>query len=620
MTPGRFRPVGTALVLAGLAASAGAAQVRDTLPPPDTTVQPDTLQQDTVRVPPPVFVPMMRFDTTDVARGIWRFDREEMLRAPVSNLADLLSRVPGLMAFRTGLALQPEAVNAWGGVGGRVEILRDGFPLDPLEGSVFDVSRISLIEVEEVVVERRPDLLRIHLYSAQPTDARAYSRVEAGIGEPEVQSFRGLFLAPRFLIGPLSLAVERVDTDGQGRDEPADVFVGWARWGVLGENRGVQVELWQNSANREPESPWPAKHIRQDIILRARNRFFPGVVAEVYAGQSKLEVESLTVVDDTTDTPRLERSTRQFGVRLLAQRDPFWLDGALRYRSEEYLPQIETTVDAGATLVGGRLDVDAGVTRGSWRDIVATTSLRAHAALRPLPFVEAFAEVERGRRGLPVFPDLRPLPTTGEGEPPPEPRVSGTMRSDVSALRVGGRVDWRRFDVGAALVDMEVDSVAAFALPFDTAFRSLPGGNGRALEAFGRIDVARFWGGWLYLEGSWQNWFEGTGWPYRPTVRGVAGAGFHISPLPSGNLEVRGRAWIDRRGETLYPVIGEDGAPAFATLPERSVIVSDLMIRIIDVRIFARFEDWRGEDITDIPGRTINGPRLFYGVKWHFWN
>lgn len=618
MNPGRVFPAGMALVLAGFTASSAAAQVTDTVPPPPDSLRADSLQADTVRLPPPAFVPMIRLDTTDAARGIWRFSRDDILRSTVFNLADLLARVPGLMAWRTSLALRPEVVTAYGGAGGRVEVLRDGYPLDPLEGSVFDLSRISLIEIAQVVVERRPDLLRIHMYTAEPTDARAYSRVEAGVGEPDVQTFRGVFLAPRFLIGPLSLAVERVTTD-RG-DESADAFIGWARWGVQSENRGVQLELWQNAVARDPGSAWPAEHTRRDIVLRARNRFLPGVVAEVYAGQSSLDVQSLEERTDTLENPVLERSTRQYGVRLLAERGPLWLDGALRYRSEEYLPQIETTVDAGATLLGGRFDVDAGVTRGSWRDIVATTSFRADGVFRPLPGIEAFAGVQRGLRGLTVFPDLRPLPDPGEGEMPPALRPSGTMRSDVSALRVGARVDWRRFRVGGAIVDMSVDSVTAFGLPFDTAFRALPGGDGRAWEAFGRIDVARFWGGDFHLEGSWQSWFGGTGWAYRPSARGTAGAGIQISPLPSGNLEVRGRAWVDHRGETLYPVIDEAGAASFTTLPARSVITADLMIRIIDVVIFARLADWRGENITDIPGRTISGPRLYYGVRWHFWN
>lgn len=187
-------------------------------------------------------------------------------------------------------------------------------------------------------------------------------------------------------------------------------------------------------------------------------------------------------------------------------------------------------------------------------------------------------------------------------------------------MRAGIAIERGRIDVGAAVVDMSVDSVAAFGLPFDSAFRALPGGDARAWEAFGRVDLARFWGGSLYVDGGWQNWISGTAWPYRPAARGSAGLGAHIVPLESGNLEVRARVWVDHRGETLFPGLDDTGAQTLETLPARSTITADLMIRIIDVRIFARFEDWRGENITDVPGRTINGPRLYYGVKWHFWN
>jgi hypothetical protein len=45
-----------------------------------------------------------------------------------------------------------------------------------------------------------------------------------------------------------------------------------------------------------------------------------------------------------------------------------------------------------------------------------------------------------------------------------------------------------------------------------------------------------------------------------------------------------------------------------------------LHIRIIDVRLFGRFEDLTGKHATEVTGRQITGPRIFYGVKWQFWN
>ena len=43
-------------------------------------------------------------------------------------------------------------------------------------------------------------------------------------------------------------------------------------------------------------------------------------------------------------------------------------------------------------------------------------------------------------------------------------------------------------------------------------------------------------------------------------------------------------------------------------------------IRVIDVRVFGRFEDLAGQNIEDLPGLVVRGPRILYGVKWNFWN
>ena len=55
---------------------------------------------------------------------------------------------------------------------------------------------------------------------------------------------------------------------------------------------------------------------------------------------------------------------------------------------------------------------------------------------------------------------------------------------------------------------------------------------------------------------------------------------------------------------------------------ESGATISDayVQIRIIDVRMFARFEDITGQNASEVVGRTMLGPRIVYGVKWHFWN
>jgi hypothetical protein len=286
------------------------------------------------------------------------------------------------------------------------------------------------------------------------------------------------------------------------------------------------------------------------------------------------------------------------------------------------LPKLQIEASGGVTLLNERVVAQGGFLRSTWRDIQPTFSVYGRAVARPLSFVRFFGELEQGTRGLPIFPNPRPIPPAEGEEGEGQLELTPTVRSDLSSIRVGAEIHWPRLRAGGALIDMSVDSIAAFGLPFDSAFRAFPGNTGRsrAWEAWGRVDLARFWGGSLYAEGGWTTWFSGLSWAYRPADRGTVGAGLHIVPLQSNNLEVRGRIWLDRRGVTLEPRLDEGGAPFLQDLGIRSVVHADLMIRIIDVRIFARYEDWGGVGINDLFGRTIRGPRIFYGVKWHFFN
>jgi len=55
-------------------------------------------------------------------------------------------------------------------------------------------------------------------------------------------------------------------------------------------------------------------------------------------------------------------------------------------------------------------------------------------------------------------------------------------------------------------------------------------------------------------------------------------------------------------------------------LPARTQANAYLQIRIIEVRLFIRFDDIQAGDVADLPDLAIRGPRLVYGVKWDFWN
>jgi hypothetical protein len=497
--------------------------------------------------------------------------------------------------------LQPEVASAFGGTSPRVEIEQDGFILDPYTASALDLSTIELAELTEVLVERRVDLLRIRFRTAAPQDPRPYSRVEAAVGQPDANLFRGILLVPRVLVGPFGFAVERLDTDGAGGGEPADVFDGWVKWGWLGASRGLQLELRQSSLDRNPRSPWIESRRRRDLVLRARNRFADGLAAEVFLGESRVQVEptdTFFALPDSLRAQPFERSGLQGGVRASFARAGVAVDAGLRARDEPALPRLQADVGVAAALAG-RLSVRGDLALQSWRDADATSSVNLRADGGPFVGIVPFGEWSSGTRGAPLYGD------TGRTAP---------LVEDRTAYRVGAEALVRGIRAGGAFVHVEADSVPAFRQPFDSTARHFAGGSVSGWEAFGRLPL---FVDWLAIDGSWLRWTSGTRWVYMPAMQWRAALELHASPLPSGNLEIFGRAEAVHRGAMPAPAASGDG---LETMAARTVYSSYLQIRIMDVRIFVRSDDMLGTDPEDLPGRRVPGPRLIYGVKWQFWN
>jgi len=590
---------GAAVLVQLLAFVRGAqAQVRD------TTVA-DTLRADTLAAvqdsaaPPPLLVELpVGKVATGLASGTWVWDREALLDEAAVSVTDLLARIPGIATFRSGVYLQPEAASVFGGGPSRLRVELNGFVLDPLATASLDLSTVELAALSEVRIERRADFLLIRLRTEAPRDARPYSRIEAGVGQPRANVFRGLLLAPRFLIGPIGLAVERVEVQGSARPQPADAFAGWVRWGLLSEARGIEFELRTDRINREPESPRPEELRRQDVVIRARNRFGAGLTAEVYFGRSSLKLDGLDAALPDSLRPHIDRSSDQVGVRAAFERGPALLEGAVRWRNGAGLPSWQT--DLAASFGTDRLLVRADLDLEQWSGGPSASSVHAFAAAPITAGISAFGEFASGTSGAP------PLRLDSIGSP---------HVFDRSVYR--GGIEFERWGISTtgALVRVSTDSVAAFGLPGDTVASSTVGGSVTGWEATARIPVL---GNWLAASGSWTTWFSGSRWTYLPASSGMASLLLNSSPLESDNLEFTGRFEFNRRGSMLAPPT-MTGAAA-TQQPARMILNAYIEIRIIDVRIFGRFDDLAGQDVQDLPGLLVRGPRILYGVKWSFWN
>ena len=582
------------LLVCVLAPGAAAAQV---VPVQRDTLAPATAQADSARpaVPFPAFPSVGQ---PSFAAGEWVYDREALLREAPISLTDLLERIPAMAGFRAGMFVQPEAASAFGLTAGRVIIEIDGYELDPLTSSTLDLSVIPLVHLREVRVQRRLGLLRIRLRTDNPDGSQPLTRVEAGVGIPAANLFRGLFLVPYAVFGPLSLAIERVDTDGTGRNEPADIFTGWGKWSWNNEKRGVQLEINRSTLRRDDNSPWPVEALRQDIILRARNEFIPGLTGEVFGGTVSVE----ETAPAATDTVSIDREGFQAGLRAGYVASFGSVAGAFRYRDVELMPTTEAVLEAdvgyGPVRVGGEFSL------ASWEEDLETTSyFGARASLGPFLYTTAFAEITGGDRGAPVWADTSNLATGREG------------------WRAGLTMTIGRATGSIAAIGVEQGRALPLGLPFDTAATDfVPTEPARGIEAFGRFQIIPRW---LAIESWIVDWQEAPGWAYLPTRFWRTSLELHALPLASGNLEILARGVATQRSAMLgFASSSEEDEELsqYRTVPAWTTFSGYLQIRIIDVRAFIRWDDAFGADIESLPGRFHQGPRIFYGVKWNLWN
>lgn len=553
--------------------------------------------------------------TPSFASGVWEWDRAAILREAAITVGDLLRRIPGMTALRAGGYVQPEAVTAFGQTRGRIEYEIDGYVLDPLQSSTYDVAAIEMINITSLRVERRLDVTRVKITTAMPTVGTPYTRIEAATGEPDMNAFRAIFLVPYVVVGPLGVALDRVDSDGLDRSEPASALTGWAKWTWTNGERGLQLEYRRQNMERET-LPWPTDRTRSDILLRGRAKLLPGLTAELYGGHSRLAVEppDSTSSDDIPAElrePPLERSTWQAGARAAYAAGPFNFDGALRTRTNDALPTLEAVLNADAG-IASILRVGGGVTHQSWRGGLSALSWNARAETGALGGLSAFAEIAGGERGAPVYADSFGVSI-----------LETAVATEREAVRAGGAFDraFRRFDLtaGAAWVRLSGDVGAPFGLPFDSAFVGSPVGERDGVEAWGRLGLFR---NRIALDGSYTFWQHAQDWIYLPTRNWRVAAETHFSPLESGNLEIFGRLESVRRGPMLA-FSGIDpvgGGQITAPLPSSHQLNGYLQIRVIDVRAFIQYEDMLNKGRLDIPGRFIRGPRFFYGVKWELLN
>lgn len=579
------------------------------LEPSDTVTGADTLAADSAEAPTHGLLALPRPHEAGFAEGVGVWDRAALLRSPALSVADLLERMAGLNRVRAGYYTQPEMVVSPASLSGDVEVLIDGFPLDPLTGTTFDLSRIAVTDLEALRVERRGGRLRIELTMLDLVPPRgslesspergAYTRVQVATGDLDTDGLAGAFAAPRFLIGPVVIAASRLNSDGFARTQPGRSSSAWLRWGMLRERWGVHAEYRRATMEREEGSILPGETRREDAILRARVRPLEFLSAELYAGHSE---EDDLFIDDSVTT---ELATTHWGVRSAYDRGWVGTQAALRFRNGDGGPS------RAAELIGDLrplpwIGLSAEVRHESWEDDAFRT-LSAGGRVGPWLGARLFAEWSDGEHGLAWLT-----------------REDGTPSVQRTRLRAG--IDWQLggWRVGAAALRAEGDSVAPPVIPgvgpFGSRLLSLyPGFELTGVEATFRIPIVYEPFG---LEGAYTRLSAGSDGflsIFQATEQARAALVYHDAPLDGGQLEVMARLEAEFRGETRVPSATEVGTVVVLGPTQR--LDFELSIRVLDVHAFVHWQNiLHRQRLQDLPGLTLPGQTAYFGVKWELWN
>ena len=549
-----------------------------------------------------------------------RWNRDSLFSTGALTLADFLDRVPGLASLRARFYMAPQ-VGAYNGDVARVRLFLDGIELEAIDarsGGITDLSQFPIAALEELVVERAADELRLLMRSWRgPTRITAQTRADVYTGDNRSNTFRG-FLARRAHNGfALQAMLQQRSTDDRRLGGDGDATTIFTRIGIIKPRWSIDATLLRVRSSQQLLSlvpvtayelvgrPIPAyQQVQRDAYIRfGAGDVNRGPWLQLLAA-SRQNVENTThraadvthgFLADSADTTR--NSTQYVAsVGWAAARARFSATNRLRIVDGEMLNQPSARV--GFDL--GRLTLSAYGERNPFDKV---TRADAFFRLRPVPFFAVTGAASYGTTGS----LLLPLDSTNGKELVFFP-VAKAARAEV-AIRVGRL--W--IQGGAVLRDSAVIRAPAI---FD---RTTPVTiEGRVKGATFSVVGPLFKGFSVHVSGvQWEN----AGW-YRPQteVRSELTWRYHFTGAAKTGFDFVLAGQSEYRSGAFVPIFKANGGiNALPTFPATPLGVR-AEFTLKDATISVQLRNIVDAPYTTVPGLLMPGPLTVYGVRWTFWN
>lgn len=543
-------------------------------------------------------------DPAEVTGHVVMWDRERIRRSNATHLGELLAEmVPGTLALRAGFFAGPYHLLDGPFGPTSLEIRVDGRPLAPLIGAQPDLSRILLGMIDEVRVRRTAAGLRVDLTTVRRTDPRAYSRIEAGSGDPGLESLRLVFTNG---FGRDFTATAGFELLQSGSPE-ADIqgFSGGLAWLPGGGTSGVELQFEQRSFERTLAASESGSRSR--LVLGGRVGLTGALQAGAWIGESKRELDDAS---GESEQATASKDLTHGGVELRGRWDRAWATLGGRFAGGEALPDREFEAEGGVRPLSW-LRISAGGRLGSIDDLdISEGRLAVEGRLDIFgAATRIHAEAGGGTRGVSYF-------------------ASDSLGADTlgfSALAAGAETELGSFRLGGRLARQRVDRQLAFGTGFDPTGGVRSGAEVTSFE--GTVDLPVLPLSWLLKEADplrVRGFFRHNSVAAGDTALYVPanvlrGQLYFEDDFLEGDLGVRLGLGIDRRDPWLTAP-GADGGEAPTAVPSRTSWDFDLGLRIVGVLIFWRYDNIPGRLQSDLPGFEFPLRRQVFGVRWWFFD
>jgi TonB-dependent Receptor Plug Domain len=538
----------------------------------------------------------------------YEWNRDEMFASGAYTVADLLARVPGATSFTSGWLASPKFVAVNGDLD-RVRVIYDGVEIDNVDarsGVMLDLTTIDLAMLENVMVERFANELRVHLRSWRVERTDPYTRTDIYTGDEDTNIYRGYY-GKRFGSGSgLQLAGQQYNTRSPRLGGGGDALSFMGRFGIARRMWSVDAFATRRNGSRVIQPtfgnglslpPFEGTHTFAYLRAAVGNQV-GGPWAELVASHTRLgetsahftpdQAAARKILPDTTDsTTRRSQYVASAGYA----RGPLRVSVADRMRAFQgevkHSPNARFEISNKIGLVSLYAEHDATQQRNRG-DVIARFT--------PLPFIAIAGAASTD---------------SPEGVSDPIAGVPSLRRPKTLSFRseAGVRV------VNPWVIAGFISRDTAVLIPpsvFDTAYSVRYVGRRQGLYAGIRGKVYKD----INVDVVGTRW-DSAGF-YQPRYQSRSEINLNtrwLSRFPSGSFGVKLAYIHEYRSEVAFPT-------ATGT---RFTNTSGIMSALVELRILRGVASYQvrnivGDQYQIIPDFFMPRAIGIYGIRWEFWN